>query len=123
VTANWQPTKNKTMNTDITKYFDAQGLSLNGKVQLEQEEAHHNCHPDPINQAYEQNTTVYVIDNGNDPVAICTKEDDYDNQIYITTSWEITHPDEEDEENTCDWSNWSAFCPQQGYDLEVLLSK
>jgi hypothetical protein len=111
------------MTTDITKYFDAQGLSLNGKVQLDQETAHHNCAPDPMSQAYEQCTTVRVTDNGNAAVEICGEDDDYDNEIHITTSWEITNPEAEEEEDMCDWANFNVACPQQGYDLETLLTK
>jgi len=110
------------MKIDITEYFNADGKSLNGKVQLEQSEAHHNNTPDPVYQAYEQMTTIYVRDNGVDPVEIVSYLDDYDNQIDIRTSWEITNPEADEEEDTCDWEEFSVWTLEQGYDLENLLT-
>ena len=110
------------MKIDITEYFNAGGKSLNGKVQLEQAEAHHNNAPDPDYQAYEQMTTIYVRDNGVDPVEIVSYVDDYDNQIDIRTSWDITNPEADEEEDTCDWEEFSVWTLEQGYDLENLLT-
>ena len=97
------------MKMDITEYFNAGGKSLNGKVQLEQAEAHHNNAPDPDYQAYEQMTTIYVRDNGVDPVE-------------IRTSWDITNPEADEEEDTCDWTEFSVWTLEQGYDLEKLFA-
>lgn len=110
------------MRKYITHLFDASGKSINGKVQLEMDQAHHNCHGTPEYVGYEQGTTVYVRDNGTDPVEIVSEEDDYDNQIDITVFWEITNEDAE-EEDACDWGKFEVFVQDQGYDLETLFGK
>ena len=110
------------MRKYITNLFDASGKSLNGKVQLDMEEAQHNCHGTPEYVGYEQSTVVYVRDNGTDPVEIVSEEDDYDNQIDITVFWEI-NDEAEEEDATCDWSEFEVFASDQGFDLATLFAK
>ena len=108
------------MKTDITKYFDATGKSLNGKIQLAQNEAHHNCAANTAEYAYEQATAIEVRDNGVDPVEIVK---DGDNVIHLITVWDITNPDAENEDEACDWSDFSVFAEAQGYDLEAIITQ
>jgi hypothetical protein len=111
----------QTMRKYITSLFDASGKSLNGKVQLAMDCAHHNCHGNDELVGYEQTTTIYVRDNGTDPVAIVDAEES-DNQIDITVFWEITDEDAEDEGYACDWDTFEVYVQDQGYDLETLLA-
>ena len=110
------------MRKYITDLFDKTGKSINGKVQLEMDQAHHNCHGTPEFVGYEQGTTVFIRDNGVDPVAIVSEEEDYDNQIDLTVFWEITNENAEEEEDACDWDKFEVFVQDQGYDLEALFA-
>lgn len=109
------------MRQYITSLFDGSGKSLNGKVQLAMDQAHHNCHGTPELVGYEQTTTVYVRDNGTDPVAIVSPED-ADNQIDITVFWDIIDETAEDEQDACDWDKFEVYAHNPGYDLESLLT-
>jgi len=111
------------MRKYITQLFDQSGKSINGKVQLAMDQAYHNCHGTPEYVGYEQMTTVYVRDNGTDPVEIVNEEDESDNEINITVFWAITNPDAQEEEDACDWAKFDVFVTDQGYDLESLLAK
>lgn len=105
------------MKITITHLFDSSGLSLNGRVQLDMEEAHHNCHGTAECVGYEQRTTIYLRDNGTGPVTIVSANDECDNQIDITGFWAIDHDDDHDD---VDWGRFEVIVPNQGYDLDAI---
>lgn len=113
----------KPMRKYITSLFDSSGKSLNGKVQLAMKNAEHNCHGNPELVGYEETTTVHVRDNGTDPVAIVSDDEESDNQIDITVFWEIIDDEAENEADACDWDKFQVYVHDQGYDLETLLAK
>ena len=108
---------------NITKQFDNSGLSLNGKIQLEQDQAYHNCAGDESDYAYIQAMTLYVIED-DDGTHLCSKDDDYTNQVELTTRWEITNPEAEEEEDMCDWYEWEVTADDMwSAELTKLLTK
>ena len=102
------------MTTDITKYFDKDGLSLNKKVQLEMNQPFHNCAADPADHAYIQKTLLKLAYEGDDESC------DY---TYLTVTWEITNPEAEDESEVCDWSEFTVETDTGRLDCEKLLTK
>jgi hypothetical protein len=104
---------------ELTNFFTQQGVSNNGKVTLDMQNAYHNCNPQEA--AYEQTTTIYILDNSDGVSIVTNDEDNFDNTITFTVSWEIVNADAEDESEVCDWDDFEITADYQGYSLEALL--
>ena len=104
--------------SNLNSHFDDAGLSTNGKVQLNLDNADHNCASDSLNHAYVQSTPVKLMEDGT-----VAKACDYAYEIvYFIVTWAITNPDAEEAEDACDWSEYTIRFDGDSEQLKNILS-